>query len=126
MITLFEQKLPGFYAVDRVNVYLCDHKRQEIYKIQNDKDNNDTLVFYSSQSGIAGKISNEGKALIANNVTTFFQFIPKIDDPIGKYHSITGEPEEGVINILTIPIYCLNDGLDDSYKHFPIAVILMF
>lgn len=122
IIALFEERLPDFFGVKRVNFYLWDHKRQEIYKIV-EEDYKDKLIFFSSQSGIAGKVSNEGKVMLTNNVSTYFQFSQKIDDPLGKYHSITGLPEDGVVNILTLPIYWYNEGLDDSYKHFPLAVV---
>ena len=81
------------------------------------------MCYYSSQPGIAGKVSNEGKAIMSNNVSSYFQFIPKIDDPLGKYHNITGVPEEGEVNILTVPIFCRDEDLDDIYQYFPIAVI---
>jgi len=56
MIELLEHKLPDLYAVKRVNMYLCDHKRQEIYKMVKGEDKV-KLLFYSSQVGIAGKVS---------------------------------------------------------------------
>ena len=105
VIKLIESRLPDIYGWARANIYLCDHKRQEIYKIIEEEANNEKLIFFSSQSGLAGKVSNEGKAMIANNVVTYFQFNNEIDDPNGKYHSILKIPEDGVVNILTIPIY---------------------
>jgi hypothetical protein len=44
-------------------MYLCDHRRQEIYQIITDKEGKDKLIYFSSQSGIAGKVSNEGKLI---------------------------------------------------------------
>ena len=35
----------------------------------------DNLVFFSNQSGIAGKVANEGKPIISNNAPTMFQFL---------------------------------------------------
>ena len=104
VIKLVEERLPDIYGWHRSNIYLCDHKRQEIYKIV-EQDNKEKLIFFSSQSGIAGKISNEGKALITNNVITYFQFNHEIDDPNGKYHHILKTPEDEVVNILTVPVY---------------------
>ena len=94
-IAIIQSKAPDFYKVQRVNIYLCDHKRQEIYQIVEHDSKNDKLIFFSSQSGIAGKVSNEGKSFIANNVEDYHQFLQKIDDPFGKYHPITGLPEGG-------------------------------
>jgi regulator of replication initiation timing len=122
-ICLLEKILPEFYLTKRVNIYLWDHKRQEIYKIITEENGTDNLVFFSNQSGIAGKVANEGKLLISNNATTMFQFISKIDDPMGEYHPITEAPLQPPIHIMTIPIYCSHPSLDESYKHFPIAVV---
>ena len=94
-IAIIQSKAPDFYKVQRVNIYLCDHKRQEIYQIVEHDSKSDKLIFFSSQSGIAGKVSNEGKSFIANNVEDYHQFLQKIDDPFGKYHPITGLPEGG-------------------------------
>ena len=71
IIELLEIKLPEFFGVKRANWYMWDHKRQEIYKIIELEDGKEKLLFYSSQCGIAGKVSNEGKA------TTYF-FIYKL------------------------------------------------
>ena len=46
--------------------------------------------------------------IMANNVISYFQFSHEVDDPNGKYHEILGTPEEGVVNIWTIPIFCFN------------------
>lgn len=102
---------------------MCDHRRQEIYQIVKGEDGNDVLVFYSSQSGIAGKVSNEGKSFIANRVEDYHQFVPEIDDPKGKYHPVTSLPQNGVVNILTVPIFCYNDMMEPCFKYYPLAVI---
>lgn len=111
-IGIFAVKAPEFYKVQRVNIYMCDHRRQEIYQIVEGKDENGVLLFYSSQSGIAGKVSNEGKSFIANNVQDYHQFLQEIDDPKGSYHPETGVPQKGVVNILTVPIFCYNDMME--------------
>jgi hypothetical protein len=95
---------PDFYKVERINLYMCDHRRQEIYQIVA-KEDQDVLIFYSSQSGIAGKVSNEGKSFIANRIQDHHQFYQKIDDPKGSYHPETGVPIKGEVNILTVPIF---------------------
>ena len=102
---------------------MCDHRRQEIYQIVSGEDKEDLLVFYSSQSGIAGKVSNEGKSFIANNVQDYHQFVPEIDDPRGNYHPVTGMPMDGAVNVLTVPIFCYNDLMEPSFKYYPLAVI---
>ena len=84
---------------------MCDHRRQEIYQIVGGDNGSDLLKFYSSQSGIAGKVSNEGKSFIANHVQDYHQFMSEIDDPKGKYHPVTGLPLNGNVNILTVPIF---------------------
>ena len=125
IINLLETKLPEFFGIKRANWYLWDHKRQEIYKIIEEEDGKEKLIFFSNQNGIAGKVSNEGKPIMTNNVISYFQFNHEVDDPEGKYHDILGTPEEGVVNIWTIPIFWFNSELGDSYQHFPIAVIQM-
>lgn len=90
-----EEKGPDFYRVERVNIYLCDHKRQEIYQIVEGGADEDNLVFHSSQSGIAGKVSNEGKSFTANVAHTYVSFEQEIDDPKGEYSEDTGFPVSG-------------------------------
>ena len=102
---------------------MWDHRRQEIYQIVQGEDGNDVLVFYSSQSGIAGKVSNEGKSFIANNVQDYHQFVPEIDDPTETYHTITGMPLNGNVNVLTVPIFWYNDLMEPWFKYYPLAVI---
>ena len=45
-IKLIEDKTCTFYAVRRVNFYLCDHKRQEIYKIIEDDYGKEQLIYF--------------------------------------------------------------------------------
>ena len=118
-----ETLAPDFYKVERINLYMWDHRRQEIYQIIEDKDNQDILIYYSSQSGIAGKVSNEGKSFIANRVQEFHQFSQKIDDPKGSYHPVTGVPIKGEVNILTVPIFWYNDMMEPSFKFYPLWII---
>ena len=102
---------------------MCDHRRQEIYQIVSGETDENKLIFFSSQSGIAGKVCNEGKSFIANRVEDFHQFTPKIDDPKGKYHPVTEMPIEECVNILTVPIFCYNDMMEPCFKYYPLAVI---
>mmetsp|Transcript_2401 Transcript_2401/g.2265 ORF Transcript_2401/g.2265 Transcript_2401/m.2265 type:complete len:153 (+) Transcript_2401:619-1077(+) len=104
-IEIIQAKAPEFYKVQRVNIYMCDHRREEIYQIVSGGDKPDVLVFYSNQSGIAGKVSNVGKSFIANNVQDYHQFVPEIDDPGETYHPVTGLSKNGTVNILTVPIF---------------------
>jgi hypothetical protein len=84
---------------------MCDHRRQEIYQIVTQNNGKDALIYYSSQSGIAGKVCNEGKSFVANCVEDYHQFVPEIDDPKCEYHPVTGISLGGQVNILTVPIF---------------------
>ena len=44
-IEIFQLKAPGFYKAQKVDVYLCDHKRQEIYQIVEHDSKTDKLIF---------------------------------------------------------------------------------
>lgn len=122
-ISVVHSHAPDFYKVERVNIYMWDHRRQEIYQIIEDKEGTDALIFFSSQSGIAGKVSNEGKSFIANRIQEHHQFLQEIDDPKGKYHPVTGVPIKGEINILSIPIFWYNELMEPAFKYYPLWVI---
>ena len=77
--------LKNIMKVERVNFYLCDSKKNEIYKRKvNEKTKEEYLETHSAQKGICGYVANTGLYLITDNVEEDTRFNHDIDDPQGE------------------------------------------
>ena len=106
-----ESKLCELFDVHRINFLLCDHRRNELYKIVSDgKTHQQTIISYDSEKGLAKAVANDGIPNIANNAQCSKKFLALVDDPKGE-HWADPSQDKHQTSILSIPVYKLNDNL---------------
>lgn len=104
LIEYIESSLCQYFKVNRVNFLLCDHLKNELYKVvQNGKTHEQKIVSYDSEKGLAKSVANDGSILIANSAHKSKKFFAQIDDPKGN-HPVDGIGCEPT-SILSIPVY---------------------
>jgi len=84
LIEYIEGDLCFYFGVHRINLWLCNHIKNELFKVISDgKSIQQKIISYDTTKGIAKSVANDGIPIVANDAHKSPKFLREIDDPRG-------------------------------------------
>lgn len=105
LFEFIEGPLCEVFKVHRINFLLCDHMKNELYKIVRDgKTHKQRIISYDNVKGLAKAVANDGMPIVANNAQATVKFLAIVDDPLGV-HATEKNSSDIPVSILSVPVY---------------------
>ncbi|CAI2365114.1 unnamed protein product [Moneuplotes crassus] len=99
-----EGPLCQYFSVNRINFCICDHNKNQLFKVVRDgKNHEQKIISYESDKGIANSVAKDGIPIVENEANDTKKFLAELDDPKGKYYKFNQPASQ--VSILSVPVY---------------------
>ncbi|CAI2365198.1 unnamed protein product [Moneuplotes crassus] len=99
-----EGSLCQYFSVNRINFWICDHIKNQLFKVVRDgKNHEQKIISYESDKGIANSVAKDGIPIVENEANDTKKFLAELDDPKGKYYKFNQPASQ--VSILSVPVY---------------------
>jgi len=104
LFNYIEGPLCDFFKVHRINFLLCNHTKNELYKIvKHGKTAKQQIVSYDEFKGLAKAVATDGVPIMTNNALHSKKFFASVDDP--KMNYAENNNMNTPVSILSVPVY---------------------